>query len=138
MCAAPSVVTSQDGQSNASFESVVRRSSRGCGGDTSQDGRSNATFKSVGCWSSSDGGGDEEDAAASSRLPAVVENDPARLQAQLRSARSDLAFLQTRSISSLSEACTPRSPSCRRLSKVRRFLACILSVPQKRKVCGNT
>ncbi|XP_037283625.2 uncharacterized protein LOC119176438 isoform X3 [Rhipicephalus microplus] len=95
MCAAPSVVTSQDGQSNASFESVVRRSSRGCGGDTSQDGRSNATFKSVGCWSSSDGGGDEEDAAASSRLPAVVENDPARLQAQLRSARSDLAFLQT-------------------------------------------
>lgn len=95
MCAAPSAVTSQDGQSNASFESVVRRSSRGCGGDTSQDGRSNATFKSVGCWSSSDGGGDEEDAAASSRLPAVVENDPARLQAQLRSARSDLAFLQT-------------------------------------------
>ncbi|KAH8039202.1 hypothetical protein HPB51_005448 [Rhipicephalus microplus] len=95
MCAAPSGVTSQDGQSNASFESVVRRSSRGCGGDTSQDGRSNATFKSVACWSSSDGGGDEEDAAASSRLPAVVENDPARLQAQLRSARSDLAFLQT-------------------------------------------
>lgn len=95
MCAAPSAVTSQDGQSNASFESVVRRSSRVCGGDTNQDGRSNATFKSVACWSSSDGGGDEEDAAASSRLPAVVENDPTRLQAQLRSARSDLAFLQT-------------------------------------------
>ncbi|KAL1413935.1 hypothetical protein MTO96_007984 [Rhipicephalus appendiculatus] len=72
MCAAPSVVTSQDGRSNASFKSVARRSSSGGGG-----------------------GGDEEDATSFSRLPAVVESDPARLQAQLRSARSDLVFLQT-------------------------------------------
>lgn len=71
MCAAPSVVTSQDGRSNASSKSVARRNSSG------------------------GGGGGEEDASSSSRLPAVVEDDPARLQAQLRSARSDLVFLQT-------------------------------------------
>lgn len=65
MCAAPSVVTSRDGSS----KSAARRSP-----------------------------GDEEEAATtvSSRLPAVVvESDPKRLQAQLRSARSDLVFLQT-------------------------------------------
>lgn len=65
MCAAPNVVTSQDGSS----KSAVRRSP-----------------------------GDEEEAATavSSRLLAVVvESDPKRLQAQLRSARSDLVFLQT-------------------------------------------
>lgn len=65
MCAAPNVVTSRDGSS----KSAVRRSP-----------------------------GDEEEAAtaASSRLLAVVvESDPKRLQAQLRSARSDLVFLQT-------------------------------------------
>lgn len=71
MCAAPSVVTSQDGRSNATSKSVARRNSSG------------------------GGGGGEEDASSSSRLPAVVEDDPARLQAQLRSARSDLVFLQT-------------------------------------------
>lgn len=69
MCAAPSLVTSRDG--NASSKSVALRSSGG-------------------------GGVDDEDVAVSSpRLPAVVETDPARLQAQLRSARSDLVFLQT-------------------------------------------
>lgn len=65
MCAAPNVVTSRDGSS----KSAVRRSP-----------------------------GDEEEAATavSSRLLAVVvESDPKRLQAQLRSARSDLVFLQT-------------------------------------------
>lgn len=65
MCAAPNVVPSRDGSS----KSAVRRSP-----------------------------GDEEEAATavSSRLLAVVvESDPKRLQAQLRSARSDLVFLQT-------------------------------------------
>ncbi|XP_065310603.1 uncharacterized protein [Dermacentor albipictus] len=66
MCAAPSVVTSRDGCSTASSKSVARRSP-----------------------------GDEEEAAVY-RLPAVVvESDPKRLQTQLRSARSDLVFLQT-------------------------------------------
>lgn len=65
MCAAPNVVTSRDGSS----KSAVRRSP-----------------------------GDEEEAAtavSSKLLAVVVESDPKRLQAQLRSARSDLVFLQT-------------------------------------------
>ncbi|KAK8767228.1 hypothetical protein V5799_005977 [Amblyomma americanum] len=67
MCAAPSVATDRNGCSRAESKKPARRRSPS-------------------------GDGDEETASA---LPAVVEKDPARLQAQLRSARSDLVFLQT-------------------------------------------
>lgn len=68
MCAAPSVATDRNGYSRAESKKPTRRS-------PSDDG--------------------DEGTGSGSGLPSVAEKDPARLQAQLRSARNDLIFLQT-------------------------------------------
>lgn len=70
MCAAPSVVADRNGYSRAESKKSTRRSP-------------------------SDDGDEGIASTGGSGLPSVVEEDPARLQAQLRSARSDLVFLQT-------------------------------------------